>query len=92
VSRPANHLGENLIEELTELGVTLTELSRQIDVPPNRLTQVHGRRRVTSDTAPRLGHWYGTSATAWPSCSSFTSSPPPSPLESKNTGPRGVSK
>ena len=38
--RPAIHPGEILAElELTELGVTPTELSRQINVPPNRVTQ-----------------------------------------------------
>jgi len=54
------------MEELTELGVTPTELSRQIKVPPNRVTQIiHGRRSVTGDTALRLGHWFGTSAQFW---------------------------
>ncbi len=64
--RPAIHPGEILIEELTELGVTPTELSRQINVPPNRVTQIiHGRRGVTGDTALRLGHWFGASAQFW---------------------------
>jgi antitoxin HigA-1 len=66
VPRPAIHPGEILIEELTELGVTPTELSRQINVPPNRVTQIiHGRRGVAGDTARRLGHWFGTSAQFW---------------------------
>ncbi len=64
--RPAIHPGEILMEELAELGVTPTELSRQINVPPNRVTQIiHGRRSVTGDTALRLGHWFGTSAQFW---------------------------
>ena len=43
--RPAIHPGEILADELAELGVTPTELSRQINVPPNRVTQIiHGRR------------------------------------------------
>jgi addiction module HigA family antidote len=64
--RPAIHPGEILTEELAELGVTPTELSRQINVPPNRITQIiHGRRSVTGDTALRLGHWFGTSAQFW---------------------------
>jgi addiction module HigA family antidote len=64
--RPAIHPGEILIDELTELGVTPTELSRQINVPPNRVTQIiHGSRGVTGDTALRLGHWFGTSAQFW---------------------------
>ena len=64
--RSAIHPGEILADELTELGVTPTELSRQISVPPNRVTQIiHGRRGVTGDTALRLGHWFGTSAQFW---------------------------
>jgi addiction module HigA family antidote len=64
--RPAIHPGEILSDELNELGVTPTELSRQINVPPNRVTQIiHGRRGVTGDTALRLGHWFGTNAQFW---------------------------
>ena len=64
--RPAIHPGEILADELTELGVTPTELSRQINVPPNRVTQIiHGRRGITGDTALRLGPWFGTSAQFW---------------------------
>lgn len=66
MGRSAIHPGEILNEELTELGVTPTELSRQIKVPPNRVTQIiHGRRSVTGDTALRLGHWFGMSAQFW---------------------------
>jgi addiction module HigA family antidote len=55
-----------LKDERAELGVTPTELSRQISVPPARVTQIiHGRRGVTGDTALRLGHWFGTSAQFW---------------------------
>jgi addiction module HigA family antidote len=64
--RPAIHPGEILADELNELGVTPTELSRQINVPPNRVTQIiHGRRGVTADTSLRLGHWFGISAQFW---------------------------
>jgi len=61
--RPAIHPGEILIGELTGLGVTPTELSRQINVPHNRVTQIiHGRRDVAADTALRLGRRFGASA------------------------------
>src|SRR5471030_1488810 len=64
--RPAIHPGEILSYELLELGVTPTELSRFISVPPNRVTQIiHGRRGITGDTALRLGHWFGTNAQFW---------------------------
>ena len=66
MSRPAIHPGEILADELAELGVTPTELSRQIKVPPNRITQIiRGRRGITGDTALRLGHWFKTSAQFW---------------------------
>ena len=64
--RPAIHPGEVLADELQELGVSPTELSRLINVPPNRVTQIiHGRRGITGDTALRLGHWFGSSAQFW---------------------------
>ena len=66
MARPAIHPGEILAEELEELGVTPTDLARQIEVPPNRISQIiHGKRSITGDTALRLGHWFGTSAQFW---------------------------
>ena len=66
MARPPIHPGGILADELSELGITPTELSRQIAVPPNRITEIiHGRRGITSDTALRLGHWLGTSAQFW---------------------------
>src|SRR5260221_10001224 len=64
--RPAIHPGEILADELAELGVSPTELSRQIAVPPNRLSQIiQGKRSITGDTALRLGHWFKTSGQFW---------------------------
>ena len=66
MARPAIHPGEVLKDELEELGVTPTELARQIAVPPNRISQiVSGRRSITGDTALRLGHWFGSSPEFW---------------------------
>ena len=60
------HPGEHLAEELRELGIRAAELSRQIDVPVNRITGIiHGQRGITADTALRLGHWFGTSPQFW---------------------------
>ncbi|WP_158670958.1 HigA family addiction module antitoxin, partial [Bradyrhizobium guangdongense] len=60
------HPGEHLAEELRELGITAAELSRQIDVPVNRITGIiNGQRGITADTALRLGHWFGTSPQFW---------------------------
>ena len=64
--RPAIHPGEILADELAELGLTPTELSRQLNVPANRVTQIiHGRRGISGDTALRLGHWFKTSGQFW---------------------------
>ena len=66
MTRPAIHPGEILADELATLRVTPTALSRQLDVPANRITQIiHGQRGITGDTALRLGHWFGTSAQFW---------------------------
>ena len=66
MARSPIHPGEHLAEELKELGISATELSRQIDVPVNRITAIiNGQRGVTADTALRLGHWFGTSAEFW---------------------------
>jgi addiction module HigA family antidote len=62
----AVHPGEVLKDELDELGVTPTEFARQINVPPNRISQIiAGKRAVTGDTALRLGHWFGTEPQFW---------------------------
>lgn len=66
MARTSIHPGEHLAEELRELGVSAAELSRQIEVPVNRITAiVNGQRSITADTALRLGHWFGTSAEFW---------------------------
>jgi addiction module HigA family antidote len=60
------HPGEHLAEELREVGITAAELSRQIDVPVNRITGIiHGQRGITADTALRLGHWFGMTPQFW---------------------------
>jgi addiction module HigA family antidote len=62
----AVHPGEVLKDELEELNVTPTEFARQIDVPPNRVSQIiAGKRAVTGDTALRFGHWFGTDPQFW---------------------------
>ena len=66
MSRPPIHPGEILADELAEIGITPTELARQLAVPPNRMGQIiRGRRAVTGDTALRLGHRFGNSPQFW---------------------------
>ena len=45
MARTAIHPGEQLRDELNELGITPTELARQIQVPPNRITGIVRERR-----------------------------------------------
>ena len=60
------HPGEELKHELVECGVSPTEFARQIDVPPNRVSQIiSGKRAVTGDTALSLGHWFGMDPLFW---------------------------
>jgi addiction module HigA family antidote len=62
----AIHPGEHLAEELKELGMSATQLSRKLDVPPNRITGIlSGQRGITGDTALRLAHFFGTSPEFW---------------------------
>lgn len=61
------HPGEVLLEEFLEpLGVTQHRLAVAIDVPPRRINEiVHGKRRVTADTALRLARYFGTTDRFW---------------------------
>ena len=66
MAREPIHPGEFLADELEEIEVTATELSRQIGVPPNRISQiVHCKRDITADTALRLGQFFGTGPELW---------------------------
>jgi antitoxin HigA-1 len=61
------HPGEVLMEEFLEpLGVTQHRLAIDIGVPPRRINEiVHGKRRITADTALRLSRYFGTSDQFW---------------------------
>jgi addiction module HigA family antidote len=62
----AIHPGEHLAEELDALGMSATELARQLKVPTNRITGIlNGQRTITGDTALRLGHFFGTNPQFW---------------------------
>ena len=57
------HPGEVLAEEyLGPLGVTQHRLAVAIGVSPRRINEiVHGKRRISADTALRLARFFGTS-------------------------------
>jgi addiction module HigA family antidote len=66
MARSAIHPGEHLAEAIAALGITATQLARDLRVPANRVTGIlHGARAITADTALRLGRYFGTSAAFW---------------------------
>ncbi len=64
---PTVHPGEILRDEfLKPIGISVYELANAIDVPRSRANDVvRGRRAVTTDTALRLGRYFGTTAAFW---------------------------
>ena len=64
---PPIHPGEVLLEEfLKPMGLSQNQLALAIRVPARRINEiVHGKRRVTADTALRLARYFGMSAEFW---------------------------
>jgi len=61
------HPGEILLEEfLKPMRISQNRIALDIRVPPRRINEiVHGKRRITADTALRLGRYFGVSAQFW---------------------------
>ncbi len=61
------HPGEILLQEfLIPLQVSAYRLSKDIDIPQTRISEIiHGNRRITADTALRLAKYFGNSAKFW---------------------------
>lgn len=59
--------GEILREEFMKpLGISNNKLARDIDVPPNRISEiVRGKRAMTVDTALRLSKYFNVSPEVW---------------------------
>jgi len=59
--------GEILREDFLEpLGISINQLSRDLSVPPNRISEiVNGKRSITADTALRLQRYFGVEAQFW---------------------------
>ena len=59
--------GEVLREDFMEpMGISMNQLSRDIVVPPNRISEiVNGKRSITADTALRLERYFGIEAQFW---------------------------
>lgn len=64
---PPVHPGEILFEEfLKPMEISQNRLALDMRVPPRRINEiVHGKRRITADTALRLGRYFGMSAGFW---------------------------
>ena len=60
------HPGEILREELGELGLSASALSKTPGVPVNRVTMIlTDQRGVSADTALRLARYFGTTPQSW---------------------------
>ena len=59
--------GEILLEEFLEpMALSQNRLARGLGVPPRRINEIiHGRRRITADTALRLAKYFKMSPEFW---------------------------
>jgi addiction module HigA family antidote len=64
---PNIHPGEILKEEfLDPMGISAYRLAKDTGIPQTRVSEIiHGRRRVSADTALRLAKYFGVSARFW---------------------------
>lgn len=64
---PNIHPGEVLLEEfLKPLNISAYKLSKDIEIPQNRTSEIlRGKRSITADTALRLSNYFGTTAKFW---------------------------
>ncbi|WP_055076047.1 HigA family addiction module antitoxin [Pseudanabaena sp. 'Roaring Creek'] len=61
------HPGEVLLEEfLKPMNLSQNQLALAIRVPARRINEIiHGKRRITADTAIRLAYYFNMSPTFW---------------------------
>lgn len=64
---PNIHPGEVLKEEfLDPMKISAYKLSKETELPQTRISEIiHGRRRVTADTALRFSKYFGTTPQFW---------------------------
>lgn len=67
------HPGEVLREDFMKpLGLSVNKLALDLHVPATRIGEiVHGRRRVTAETALRLARYFHTNAEFWLNLQNF---------------------
>ena len=61
------HPGEVLLEEfLIPLKISCYRLAKNLNIPQTRISEItKGNRRITADTALRLGQYFGNPAKFW---------------------------
>ena len=64
---PPAHPGEILFEEfLKPMNISQNQLGKDLGVSPRRINEIiHGKRRITADTALRLATYFGNSPSFW---------------------------
>jgi len=66
MARTAIHPGEHLAEELKELGISVVDAARHLNVPADHMTKVlDAECPITHDLALRLSEWLHTSPEFW---------------------------
>ena len=67
------HPGEILREDFMKpLGLSVNKLALNLRVPATRMGEiVHGRRRITADTALRLARYFNTNPEFWLNLQNF---------------------
>jgi antitoxin HigA-1 len=63
---PPVHPGRTLASELTARELTAHALALKLRVPANRISEIiAGKRGISTETALRLGRYFGTGAPFW---------------------------
>ena len=64
---PPLHPGEVLFEEfLKPMNISQNQLGQDLGVSPRRINEIiHGKRRITADTALRLARYFSNSPQFW---------------------------
>ena len=65
-NRIASHPGTLLLEQITEMGLTVNGVARDVGLPATRLHEiVHERRGISAETAIALGVYFSQTPEFW---------------------------